>query len=313
MTPANIDAQASLAAKVAAVSWYHTVDLGNGLVTPGQYDHRPYLDRYGLPESLEGKTALDLGTASGYFAFELERRGARVTATDLPAWYDHDFGPKYEIDQSSEELKSYLTEPFEIARAARGSQVDKKFINIYDVSPQTVGEHDFVFCGSLLIHLSDPIRALWNVASVTRGKAIIATVIKPDEMERPIAELVGYRNADSWWEPSRRCLELMTAAAGFAGIEWFDDFRLDYSDGTPGPYHGIIHAYKTTAGWTPGTRSSQEIIEEQKQQTAAGQEQAQAERRRLAELHEEVGRLRDEVDGLRRRKAIRLMDKLRRK
>jgi len=133
MTPANSNAQADLAAQVAAVSWYHTVELGNGIVTPGQYDLRPYLDRYGLPASLAGQSALDLGTASGFFAFELERRGARVTATDLPAWYDHDFGPKYSIDQSQEELKSYLTEPFEIARAARGSQVDKKFINIYDV------------------------------------------------------------------------------------------------------------------------------------------------------------------------------------
>lgn len=151
------------------------------------------------------------------------------------------------------------------------------------------------------------------MASVTREKAVIATVIKPDEMERPIAELVGYRNADSWWEPSRRCLELMTAAAGFAGIEWFDDFRLDYSDGTPGPYHGVVHAYMTTEGWTPGTRSSQEIIEEQKQLTAGSTEKALAERHRMAELVEEVGRLRDEVESLRRRKAIRLMDRLRRK
>jgi len=29
--------------------WYHTLELGEGLVTPGQYDHRSVLRHYGLP------------------------------------------------------------------------------------------------------------------------------------------------------------------------------------------------------------------------------------------------------------------------
>jgi hypothetical protein len=71
---------------VETLSWYHTVDLGNGVVTPGLCDHRPYPGSYGLPRDLSDKTALDIGAASGFFAFEMEKRGAEVTATDLPTW-----------------------------------------------------------------------------------------------------------------------------------------------------------------------------------------------------------------------------------
>ena len=56
----------SLADRMNQLSWYHTVDLGDGLRTPGAYDHNPYLGAYGLPKDLTGCTALDIGAASGY-------------------------------------------------------------------------------------------------------------------------------------------------------------------------------------------------------------------------------------------------------
>ena len=37
----------------------------------------------------------------------------------------------------------------------------------------------------------------------------------------------------------------MVRSAGFAGWEWFSEFRLDYADGQPGPYHGVIRAWNT--------------------------------------------------------------------
>ncbi len=62
--------------------WYHTIDLGNGLTTRGIFDHRSVVHCYGLPESLEGKTCLDVGTGDGFFAFEMERRGAARVVAD---------------------------------------------------------------------------------------------------------------------------------------------------------------------------------------------------------------------------------------
>lgn len=247
---------------VQALEWYHTIDLGNGIVTPGHYDHRPYLKYYKLPEDLEGKSVIDIGAASGFFSFEFERRGASVVATDLPQWFDHDFGPNYHADKTTETGNTYLHQPFEVAHEALGSKVKRKPINVYDLSPRTVGMFDLAFCGSLLLHLTDPVKALWKIASVTRDLAIIATVIEPQDRENPTATFVGHHRGDAWWFPTRACLELMAVTAGFIGIEWISEFRLDYRDGTPGPYHGVLHGHKTQQNWSANTRHRDEVIEQ---------------------------------------------------
>src|SRR6266540_1871728 len=72
----------ALRARVREYDWYHSIELAPGLVTEGTFDHRPYVDRYGLPGDLSGRRALDVGTFDGFWAFELERRGARVDALD---------------------------------------------------------------------------------------------------------------------------------------------------------------------------------------------------------------------------------------
>lgn len=224
--------------------WYHTVDLGDGVVTKGIYDHRPYLERYGFPTDLRGKTVLDVGAASGYFSFEFERRGGAVTATDLSRWMDHDFAPDYEPDLTPEAAESYLRDPFLFARSRLRSGVDRKEINIYDLSPETVGTFDLVFCGSVLLHLTDPVRALWRLRSVTRegGTAILATAIHDDPSPEPRAVFVGNAKAFTWWLPSRTGFEAMVRSAGFAAVEWVSQFRLDFADGRPGHLHGVIHA-----------------------------------------------------------------------
>jgi tRNA (mo5U34)-methyltransferase len=290
---------------IAALQWYHTIDLGNGLVTPGQYDHRPYLHHYGLPDDLSGKRVVDIGAASGFFSFELERRRAQVTATDLPGWLDHDFGPNYRLDQTLEGAEAYLHQPFEVAKQILGSQVVKRNINIYDISPETIGEFDLAFCGSVFIHLTDPIKALWNIASVTREKAIVATIITPEQPERAQAMLIGYERGDAWWVPTRACLELMAVCAGFVGVEWVGEFELRYRDGSPGPYHGVMHAYKTTEGWSPRTVHRDVLIDRQRQ--AMAQRDANALAAELAAKEREVEQLRALVKGYENGRFMRFM------
>ena len=231
---------------VESLSWYHTIDLGQGLVTPGFYDHRPYLGCYGLPKDLGHRTTLDIGAASGFFAFEMEKRGAEVTATDLPTWMAHDFGPRYQPDMNPEQADQYLHDPFSFAHKTLGSRVKQQFINIYDIGPQTTGSFDLVFCGSVLLHLTDPIRALWHIQSVTKEVAIIATAIHPLKSSEPLALLIGQDRGDVWWLPNRAAFEAMVKSAGFKGWEWFSEFRLDYRNGQPGPYHAVIRAWNTS-------------------------------------------------------------------
>ncbi len=81
-------ADSDLLARVRAHRWYHTLDLGNGIVTAGVDNSSERLTRLQLPASLAGKSVLDIGAWDGFFSFEAERRGAaRVVASDAYSWH----------------------------------------------------------------------------------------------------------------------------------------------------------------------------------------------------------------------------------
>src|SRR5258708_39135355 len=73
--------------------WYHTIELPDGLVTPGLYDLRAAVRHFGFPDDLRGKSVLDVGSATGFFAFESARRGAQGVSVELPSLYALDRFP----------------------------------------------------------------------------------------------------------------------------------------------------------------------------------------------------------------------------
>ncbi|GAA5158360.1 class I SAM-dependent methyltransferase [Amycolatopsis dongchuanensis] len=188
---------------------YHRLDFGDGLVIEGDYDMPKYLPYYDLPEDLAGKTVLDAGTASGFFAIETERRGATVTAIDI--WGD-------------DCLLAQLIRTFHL-----GIRYVQK--NLYDLD-STFGQFDLVVCGSLLLHLPDPVGALRALRSVTKDRLILSSAATPDSAttRQPVCYFRGDRatEADYWyyWEFSAFALERMLLAAGFSRVENVRHFDL---------------------------------------------------------------------------------------
>jgi hypothetical protein len=88
--------------------WYHTVDLGDGLITPGVYDYRHCVEAFFIPESLQGRRVLDIGAATGFFSFEFERRGAIVISTELPSLLDIDKFPGETMEQTLRKLEAMM-------------------------------------------------------------------------------------------------------------------------------------------------------------------------------------------------------------
>jgi hypothetical protein len=88
-------------------AWYHTVDLGRGLVTPGTYDHRRSLPAFRFPADMRGMNVLDVGSATGFFAFEFERRGANVVSVEVPSIDGYDRFP-FENGQQTLEKLAYM-------------------------------------------------------------------------------------------------------------------------------------------------------------------------------------------------------------
>lgn len=201
--------------------WYHTLELAPGVETPGWFDLRPILNRLPFPD-VAGKRCLDVGPYDGFLSFELERRGAReVVAADISGPEEWDWAPAPRKDQIEVMTQMAGSEPgggFDIARRALGSSVRRVEVNAYDLSPQTVGEFDVVVCGSLLLHLRDPVGALAAIRSVCTGQFLSAEQINPEltmmGRGRPLAQLRGGDRVQ-WWIPNVAAHRRLLAAAGF--------------------------------------------------------------------------------------------------
>lgn len=218
----------TLGAEVARYPWYHTLELGDGVVTEGMFDHRPVLDRYPVPADLTGKRCLDVATMDGYWAFELERRGAAsVTAIDLDDPNALDWPAS--LRNAPKELDETKAERFALAKRALGSSVERVTMSAYDLGPE-LGTFDFVFCGDLLLHLKDPITPVERIFSVCKGSAVIVNPIKRFRRyrDRPaLAELDGIDNFE-WWTTNLAGLIRIVRAAGFPRVEAAEPFELPF-------------------------------------------------------------------------------------
>jgi tRNA (mo5U34)-methyltransferase len=233
-----------LQAEVERYPWYHTLELGDDVVTKGMFDHRPMLDRYPIPADLSGKRCLDVATMDGYWAFEMERRGAAsVTALDLedPEQLDWPASLRADHDKTMDETKA---ERFALAKAALGSNVERVLMSAYDLSPE-LGTFDFVFCGDLLLHLKDPITPVENIRSVCTESAVIANVITKFRFHenRPMAELDGI-DVFQWWTTNLAGLVRIVRAAGFARVEPAPTFKVPFTSGGEwSGLRGVVTAY----------------------------------------------------------------------
>jgi 2-polyprenyl-3-methyl-5-hydroxy-6-metoxy-1,4-benzoquinol methylase len=156
--------QKAILQRISEVEWYHSIDLGHGVITPGLFDHRPLLSHYHLPENLSDKRVLDVATYDGFWAFEFEKRGpSEVVAMDIQTWNEIDIPPHIRAGASREMLDKETGAGFNIARDILGSNVQRKIMNVYDLAPEWMGKFDVVFCSDLLLHLMNPMKALQNI------------------------------------------------------------------------------------------------------------------------------------------------------
>jgi tRNA (mo5U34)-methyltransferase len=227
------------AAVRANPTWYHTIDLPGGVTTPGWFDLRERVDDLPWPD-LEGKRCLDVGTYDGFLAFEMERRGAaEVVAVDIPSHEAWDWpadaravGPERLAQEAGEKGRG-----FEIAREALGSKVERRWLNIYDLSPEEVGRFDVVMLGALLLHLRDPIRALEAIRSVCAGHLLSweqieleLTLLHP---RRPVASFNGSGFLCQWWVPNLAGYLQMLFSGGFEVLEKRGPWTSPFGPGHP--------------------------------------------------------------------------------
>ena len=250
-------AEARQKAALSDQRWYHRIDLGGGFVTPGENDTQATLARLRLPARLDGLSVLDIGAWDGFFAFEAERRGAsRVVAIDPacwrePAWGERGWGTK---------------NGFDLARAALGSSVEDRDLDLLDLSPASIGTFDLVLFLGVLYHLPDPLPYLEAAASVCRGLLVVETHADLLDVRRPAMAFYPSDEIDgdpsNWWGPNSAALAALLAGAGFPQVRVFKEplaYRIARAIGRRGPHRSriqqgriVAHARRSGTAAFPG-------------------------------------------------------------
>ena len=207
--------RADIKRQVDEIKWFHAIDLGNGIVTPGAVRGMTHA-QLGLTNDLRGQTVLDIGAFDGYYSFQAERHGAkRVLATD---WYVWNGG------------WPTANRGFKLCRRVLRSRVEDKTISVMDLTPDNIGIFDVVLFLGVLYHLKHPLLALERLAAVTKHRLVVETHIDCTVMDRPAAafysgsELAG--DPTNWWGPNPLCVEEMLRTVGFRNVAthsvWID-------------------------------------------------------------------------------------------
>jgi len=225
--------------------WYHTLELGAGVTTDGWFDLRSQVKEYKLPDRLDGLRCLEVGTWDGFWAFELEDRGAaEVVALDLDEERELDWPPRRRPETFPAEPRG---DGFRLAAQLRGSRARRVVCSIYDALPAEHGQFDLVFCSAVLIHLRDQLLALERMADLLKPGGRLVLAEEHDKraglVPWPVSRLrIDEGPAVVFWSPSARTWRRMVSAAGFDDVREAGRFTMR-GKGVASP-HVVIHATK---------------------------------------------------------------------
>lgn len=208
--------QIELQRAVSKIDWAHTINLGQGVVTPGRWNTPRTFERLRISQELRGQSVLDVCCWDGFYAFEAERLGARrVLAVDSFIW------------------KAGHKEGFELAHGALSSKVEEREIDVLELSPETVGKFDVVLFLGVLYHMKHPILSLERVASVTGQLLVVETVV--DLLYLPGKRAMAFypgtelgQDDTNWFGPTPEAVEAMLRSVGFTRVQrvWPSRWRM---------------------------------------------------------------------------------------
>ncbi|MGP0082773.1 MAG: DUF1698 domain-containing protein [Steroidobacteraceae bacterium] len=195
---------------VEALKWFHQIDFGNGLISPGGIS-RSKIEQcstivFGRVD-VTGKSVLDIGCWDGAYSIEAAKRGAsRVLATDHWVWHHHPDARKC----------------FDLARVHLAPALEVMDIDVPDISLERLGKFDVVLFMGVFYHLRHPFEALECAAKLASECLIVETRLLQTLTRKPIMRFYPGSELDddptSWWAPNRACVEAMLRDLGFRRI-----------------------------------------------------------------------------------------------
>jgi O-methyltransferase len=196
----------------------------------GLWDLRGHVDEYLGGVDVKGARVLEVGPASGFLTFEMERRGARVVCVELPPGSSFDIVPWENSDpagtrtEQAEGLR-YMQNGFWLAHAEFESQARVYYGDVLHL-PKRLGSFQISLIASVLQHLHDPVGVVMACAERTTDTMVITDLDGSSysgiALEEPVLEL--FPNADrptpfTWWLLRPRLFEVLLGILGFPDVQ----------------------------------------------------------------------------------------------
>jgi SAM-dependent methyltransferase len=210
---------------VADCYFYHTVELPGCGVISGDWDLRRGVDDYLGKVAFAGQRVLEIGPASGFVTFEMEKRGAEVVSVEVTAEHGWDFVPYpasklEEVFGARQIVMQRLKNSYWFSHAAQNSKARVYYGDVYNL-PASLGEFDIAVMGSVLLHCRDPLRIVEQCGKKARS-LIIVDMFHPDLEGAPICRLAPTPQNflwHTWWHFSTQFFTQFLAVMGFTTSE----------------------------------------------------------------------------------------------
>lgn len=204
--------------------WFHNLHLPDGTQTAPNHPLGDFptfkwkqLEEF-IPKDLSGARVIDIGCNSGFYTFELARRGAQVTSIDVDP--------------------HYLTQArWAAERMGLEDRVSFSCMPLYELSRITE-KFDIVWFMGVLYHLRYPLLAL-DIARQLTGRMFVLQCLTTNDSEAQNGEIRNLDFSDihrmskpgwprmafvehdlqgdptNWWLPNEACLQAMLRSSGF--------------------------------------------------------------------------------------------------
>jgi tRNA (mo5U34)-methyltransferase len=216
-----------IARLVAGRRWYHTVELIEGLVTPGlspvPISPQRIIDALDLGADLRGQRIIDIGTFDGPMAFELAQRGADVVAVDL---------------RSPDETG------FNTLKRISGIDIPHVRMDVGQLHERFGAEFDHVLFLGVFYHLKNPLGAFESIARIIKPGALLHT--EGESFGRYFEDTHGNRVEPA---PDADALRAALDALDAAGVP----VAMAYPGSYVGGYNWFLPNRSALGGWLRAT------------------------------------------------------------
>ncbi len=207
---------------IADCFFYHYMNLPGIGVVGTQWDLRDSINEYLGNFDFTGKRTLDVGAASGYLTFEMEKRGANVVSFDMADGAQWNIVPHINLQPTLKEIANkrsashqQLKNAYWFAHKKLNSRANVYYGDIYNL-PEALGRFEVAMFGMILSHLRDPFQALYSVSRLVTDTIIVTNQVFMSE--QPLVWFLPNSEnqiRDAWWGFSDTGIKNVLGVLGF--------------------------------------------------------------------------------------------------